>query len=215
MAIAGILDFPASTSEPIRLAFYPASPVEGARQIPVLVHSLSPSGMLIECDHLLQLADTIETAFADTAVTLGSITWTGEGLFGCQFADRVAVDVLERAFSRTIDDERTVESLSDPVETFGARLQRLRKAKGIPQIDIAERLGVSAVAISNWESDRSQPRRHRMVELAKILGVPYQELDINTGMLADALPEVLATSRAQIGSLIGVSPDRVTITVNL
>ena len=215
MAISGVLDFPPSTGEPLRLALYAAPPSEGGRQVPVHLHGISTSGILIESDEPLKLGDKIEMAFADAAIALGKITWTGAKLFGFQFDETIAADLLEGAVSRTVDEEPGWQSLSDPVETFGARLHRLRKAKGIPQIDIAERLGVTAVAISNWESDRSQPRRHRMTELAKILGVPTQQLMTYSMSLPETLPELVAASKAQVANLLGVSPDSVKISVDL
>lgn len=215
MAISGVLDFPASTGGLLRVALHAAPPREGWRQVPVQLHSLSTSGMLIESGHPLKFGEKIETEFGDAAVALGEITWTGAKLFGCQFDEPVAADLLERAVSRKIDVELDSQSLSDPVETFGARLLRLRKAKRISQIDIAEKLGVTAVAISNWESDRSQPRRHRMAELAKILGVPSQQLMSHSIPLLETLPEVLAASRYQIAAIMGVEPDCVKININL
>ena len=215
MAISGVLDFPASTGGLLRLALHAAPPREGWRQVAVQLHSLSTSGMLIESGHPLKFGEKIETEFGDAAVALGEITWTGAKLFGCQFDEPVAADLLERAVSRKIDVELDSQSLSDPVETFGARLLRLRKAKRISQIDIAEKLGVTAVAISNWEGDRSQPRRHRMAELAKILGVPSQQLMSHSIPLPETLPEFIASSKAQVASLLGVSPDSVTISVKL
>lgn len=215
MAISGVLDFPASTGGLLRLALHAAPPREGWRQVPVQLHSLSTSGMLIESDYPLKFGDKIETELGDAAVALGKITWAGAKLFGCQFDEAVAADLLERSVSRAIDDELNWQSLSDPGETFGARLLRLRKAKRISQIDIAEKLGVTAVAISNWESDRSQPRRHRMAELAKILGVPSQQLMSHSIPLPETLPEFIASSKAQVASLLGVSPDSVTISVKL
>ena len=216
MAISGVLDFPASTGGHIRLALYPAPPRKGGRQLPVLVHNLSSSGMLLETSHALNIGDKVETVFAEAAVALGEITWTGVKLFGCQFDHSVAAELLEQAVSRVLRQEQAENtSMSQTVDTFGARLQRLRMAKGLHQVDIAERLGVTAVAISNWESDRSQPRQHRIAELAKILGVPSQQLATNAVVLPETLPEVLASSKAQVANLLGVTPASVKIIVDL
>ena len=216
MAISGVLDFPASTGDHIRLALYPAPPRKGGRQLPVLVHNLSSSGMLLESSHALSLGDKVETAFAEATVALGQITWTGAKLFGCQFDHSVSAELLEQVVSRVRREEQAqTNPMSQTVDTFGARLQRLRMAKGLHQVDIAERLGVTAVAISNWESDRSQPRQHRIADLAKILGVPSQQLATNAVMLPETLPEVLASSKAQVANLLGVDPASVKISVDL
>jgi transcriptional regulator with XRE-family HTH domain len=172
--------------------------------------------MLLETSHALNIGDKVETVFAEAAVALGEITWTGVKLFGCQFDHSVAAELLEQAVSRVLRQEQAENaSMSQTVDTFGARLQRLRMAKGLHQVDIAERLGVTAVAISNWESDRSQPRQHRIAELAKILGVPSQQLATNAVVLPETLPEVLASSKAQVANLLGVTPASVKIIVDL
>src|SRR3546814_18649887 len=43
-------------------------------------------------------------------------------------------------------------------ESFGARLQRLRTAKGLTQGQLAVRLGVSEPSISAWELDKARPK---------------------------------------------------------
>ncbi len=43
-------------------------------------------------------------------------------------------------------------------ETLGARIKRLREAKRWTQTDLADVLGVTAKAVSNWENDRNHPR---------------------------------------------------------
>ena len=40
-------------------------------------------------------------------------------------------------------------------ETFGQRLSRIRKEKGLTQEDIAKRIVISPQAVSKWENDVS------------------------------------------------------------
>ena len=40
---------------------------------------------------------------------------------------------------------------------FGARLQALRRARGLTQEDLAAELNVSRQAVSKWESGRGYP----------------------------------------------------------
>ncbi len=42
-------------------------------------------------------------------------------------------------------------------ETFGQRLSRMRKNLGLKQDDIAEKVNISAQAVSKWENDLSAP----------------------------------------------------------
>ena len=61
-------------------------------------------------------------------------------------------------------------------ETFGQRFQRLRKNANLTQEDVANKLNITAQAISKWENDVSAPDISVLVELSDILGVSLDEL---------------------------------------
>lgn len=61
-------------------------------------------------------------------------------------------------------------------ETFGQRFQRLRKSAGLTQEDVANRLNITAQAVSKWENDVSAPDISALTELADILHVSLDEL---------------------------------------
>ena len=61
-------------------------------------------------------------------------------------------------------------------ETFGQRLQRLRKNANLTQEDVATKLNITAQAVSKWENDVSAPDISILVELSDILGVTLDEL---------------------------------------
>ena len=61
-------------------------------------------------------------------------------------------------------------------ETFGQRLQRLRKNANLTQEDVATKLNITAQAVSKWENDVSAPDISVLVELSDILGVSLDEL---------------------------------------
>ena len=61
-------------------------------------------------------------------------------------------------------------------ETFGQRLQRLRKEKGLTQEELANEIGISPQAVSKWENDISTPDIFILSQLADILGVSVDEL---------------------------------------
>lgn len=61
-------------------------------------------------------------------------------------------------------------------ESFGQRLSRLRKKKGLTQEDIASRITISPQAVSKWENDISSPDIQVLSQLADILGVSIDEL---------------------------------------
>jgi transcriptional regulator with XRE-family HTH domain len=61
-------------------------------------------------------------------------------------------------------------------ESFGQRFQRLRKAKGYTQEQIAEKVNISYQAVSKWENDITSPDISILGELANILEVTVDEL---------------------------------------
>lgn len=61
-------------------------------------------------------------------------------------------------------------------ETLGKRIAQLRKEKGLTQEQLAEKVGVSAQAVSKWENDLSCPDITILPLLADILGVTVDEL---------------------------------------
>jgi len=60
--------------------------------------------------------------------------------------------------------------------TMGSWIAARRKAKGMSQENLAERLGVSSQAVSKWENDVSCPSINLLPHLAKLLGVTVDEL---------------------------------------
>ena len=58
----------------------------------------------------------------------------------------------------------------------GATIKRLREAKGITQLQLAERIGVGSKAVSKWETAKGLPDITLIEPLAKALGVSVMEL---------------------------------------
>lgn len=53
--------------------------------------------------------------------------------------------------------------------TIADRIQSLRKAKGVSQEELADRIGVSRQAVSKWESEQSTPDVEKIVLLSNYL----------------------------------------------
>jgi transcriptional regulator with XRE-family HTH domain len=61
--------------------------------------------------------------------------------------------------------------------TLGARIRTARQAAGLSQSRLAELMGVTRSACSQWEADTgTAPRRQRLERLARLLGVSYSWL---------------------------------------
>lgn len=60
--------------------------------------------------------------------------------------------------------------------TLGKRITEQRKNKGMKQEELAEKLNVSAQAVSKWENDQSCPDISLLPTISKILGISVDEL---------------------------------------
>ena len=75
------------------------------------------------------------------------------------------------------------------MNTLGGRIGQLRRAKGLTQEDLAEKLGVSAQAVSKWENDISCPDIQLLPKLAKFLDTSVDRLLTGETKEVSLLPE--------------------------
>ena len=61
-------------------------------------------------------------------------------------------------------------------ESLHIRLKHFRNLKGLSQTEVAEKLGLSRQAISNWEANKSYPDLDNIVLLSKLYDVSVDEL---------------------------------------
>ena len=61
-------------------------------------------------------------------------------------------------------------------KSFGTTVATMRKEKGMTQLDLAQKLGVTDKAVSKWERDLSFPDISSLPKLAEELGVSVDEL---------------------------------------
>lgn len=61
-------------------------------------------------------------------------------------------------------------------ETFGSKVASLRKEKGMTQLELARKMGVTDKAVSKWERDLSLPDVSSLPRLAEVLDVSVEEL---------------------------------------
>lgn len=64
----------------------------------------------------------------------------------------------------------------DSQESAGTRLARLRRDKGLTQIELAEKLGVTQSVVSDYERDVLRLNSALIVQLTALLGVSADEL---------------------------------------
>ena len=56
-------------------------------------------------------------------------------------------------------------------QTLGRRIQEARKAAGLSQESLGERLGVSRQAVSKWERNEAMPEAEKLVRISRQFGV--------------------------------------------
>ena len=62
------------------------------------------------------------------------------------------------------------------MESFGTRLANLRREHNLTQNDIADRLNISAQAVSKWENDLTSPDIDTLIKLSDIFDITVDEL---------------------------------------
>ena len=60
--------------------------------------------------------------------------------------------------------------------TFGTMIAAMRKERGMTQLELAEKMGVTDKAVSKWERDLSFPDINSMPKLADVFNVTVDEL---------------------------------------
>lgn len=190
--------------------------------VPVVIHNISETGLLIECEASLSIRDRIDIDLPHAGVVPATLVWVSGRMFGCQFDAPISPAALSAAQLRSAVDfeEASVASFVDEEEpiparphgsSFAANLKRLRIARGLSQANIAERLGVSGPSISGWEKGRARPKEDRLAALADLLGVPVSKLLVDPQ--PDVIQNLIDASRDQIARATGVVPERVRIIV--
>lgn len=61
-------------------------------------------------------------------------------------------------------------------ESIGARITRLRREKGMTQVELATALGVSQPVVSDYENEVIKLSGETIIQLARILGVSADEI---------------------------------------
>ena len=71
--------------------------------------------------------------------------------------------------------------MEDRTVNFSGRLRRLRRARGLTQRQLADRLNVTYQAVSKWETGRAAPDIFMLPELASIFDCRIEDLFFSDG----------------------------------
>jgi transcriptional regulator with XRE-family HTH domain len=182
----------------------------------VLLHNVSTTGLLLESTISLASGETLAIDLPDIGATPAKVIWASGALYGCQFERPVSAAALSAAQLRSAVVEKvdlTPQTGGPREESFAVRLHRLRKERGYSLSRIATQLGVSKPTVWAWEQGTARPVESRIDALAETLGVERAELMV--GRKPAGLRELLARSREQIAVLVGTTPDKIRIMIDL
>ena len=178
----------------------------------VLIHNLSATGLLIECEKTLTKGEAITIDLPETGATTALVVWSSGNLHGCAFDEPLGKAALSAAELRSAVEGST-QIVPPEHEPLALRLQRLRAERGMSLSQLATLLGVSKPTVWAWEQGRSRPAEKRIAPLAEALGVDVS--DLVPAVDTPALQDLLARSRARIAEAFGCTPDNVRIMIEL
>lgn len=80
------------------------------------------------------------------------------------------------------------------MKTIGMNIANRRRTSGMTQEQVAEKMNVTAQAVSKWENDQASPDADTLVRLARLFGVSVDDLLTGSSLpvVAETAPENIA-----------------------
>ena len=106
-------------------------------------------------------------------------------------------------------ETKTEDGKMFDMRKIGKRIAELRKSKNITQMALADMMGISFQAVSNWERGESMPDISKLGELSEIFGVSIDDILCNK-RAAEIVEEISAGEKPS-----DITPEELTETVPL
>ena len=95
-------------------------------------------------------------------------------------------------------------------QTLGMMISSLRKEKGMTQLQLAEKMGVTDKAVSKWERDLSFPDINSIPKLAEVFEISVDELmqvktETKENMSKNKIDEIVDTVLKGVGVAMGIA----------
>jgi transcriptional regulator with XRE-family HTH domain len=95
-------------------------------------------------------------------------------------------------------------------QTLGMMISTLRKEKGMTQLELAEKMGVTDKAVSKWERDLSCPDINSIPKLAEIFEISVDELmqvktETKENISKNKVDEIVDVALKGIGMAMGIA----------
>lgn len=146
----------------------------------VMLHNLSATGVLVETEAALDIAQLIHLNLPEAGQVAASIIWTSDNLYGCKFAQPLSRAALSAAKLRNSliaePDVRDGANGAAEAMSLPQRLRHLREQKGLSLAALSRRSGISKPSIWAWETGKTMPRPRSIQALAGALGMTAAEV---------------------------------------
>lgn len=191
----------------------------------VTVHNISAAGLLLETEVALGKGDVLAIDLPDIGPVGAEIVWQSGNLFGCAFEQALGEAVLAAAQLRggagvaigaapgTARVEPAARFGKAAGDQLGAKLNRLRRERGLTLAQVAEALDVSKPTVWAWEKGKARPLPERIGAIADVLGVSADELsESSEGGPGAAVTE---DCRQRLAAAYGVPPHCIRIMIEV
>lgn len=100
---------------------------------------------------------------------------------------------------------------------FAARLRALRQQRGLSMQELADKIGVSAPSVFNWERGRQPRNKEHIQALADALIVPpgYLLSSSDEDTWGRQLDEAVRAAKQLLAERTGVHPDQIIVKIDL
>lgn len=196
--------------------------LSGGLEANVTVHNISAAGLLLETAVALEIGEQLAIDLPEAGSVVAVIVWHSQQLYGCAFEQALGTGALAATQLRasvSVNDgaSQPGASAANMVvggAAFGAKLNRLRRERGLTLADVANELGVSKPTVWAWEKGKARPLPDRLQAIADALGVGLAELQTATGMSVE-VNALIEDCRSQIATAMNISPVAVRIMIEL
>lgn len=186
----------------------------GGLETNVLIHNASPAGLLLETQAALAVDEKLVLDLPEAGAVRAVIVWQSGALFGCAFEQPLDARALAALQLRSSKPANAVGApLEAPPEPLGAKLNRLRRERGLTLAQVAEVLGVSKPTVWAWEKGKARPLPDRIAPIAEVLGVGVEELEERLG--EDRHAALVEECRLRIATVYGTHPSKVRIMIEV
>ena len=133
------------------------------------IYNISIGGLLLCTDQDFGIGQYIIVDLPEAGPREAFVVWRNGAFHGCEFAKPLHQAALSAVRLASLPDSTAViPDFAEP-DTFADRLRWARQRAKLTQVKLAEQIGVSAPALSNWETGTATPTQSHMQALIQAL----------------------------------------------